>query len=217
MKSYCAYIHARPDGTPFYIGKASSHSRAHNLLRNEKHREVVATYGEENVVVTVIDCATEEVAFKIERALIAFFRQQGFTLTNLTSGGQGMTGYRHSDEFKKNRSAAMLGDMNPAKRLEVRAKISSKLLGDSNPMKRPEVRAKRSGDHNPCKRPDVRAKLSGENSVSKRPEVRAKISLAKKGQTHSAETRAKMSASQCVRRAREHCMPFRELPQATRI
>jgi hypothetical protein len=79
-------------------------------------------------------------------------------------------------------SAAISGDKNPAKRPEVRAKISVALTGntncptgDANPSKRPENRVKSSArmtDNNPMFRPE----LSGDNHANKHPEMRAKIS-----------------------------------------
>lgn len=82
----------------------------------------------------------------------------------------------------------MRGDNNPARRLEVREKISVAKKGK----KRPDI----TGDKSPSKRPIVREKLRllrlgkprpdlhGENSPSKRPEVRRKISLAHTGMTY---------------------------------
>jgi len=98
------------------------------------------------------------------------------------------------------------GENNPAKRPEVRQKISennsmkrpevrARFSGERSPAKRPEVRAKISstkkgkpcpwmrarmmGDGNPAKRPEIRIKLSGANHPMKRPEIRAKVSEAR--------------------------------------
>jgi len=49
---------------------------------------------------------------------------------------------------------SMAGDNNPAKRLDVRKKIS-----ENNPMRKLEHRQKLMGDNNPAKRPEVRQKL----------------------------------------------------------
>ena len=215
LTRYCAYIHSLKDGTPFYVGKASNHSRPHNLRRNEIHRGIVAKCGEENIVVTIIDCLSENMAFNVERALIRFFKDLGFSIANLTDGGEGLLGHIQSLETKEKRSISMrtLGDRNPSRRPEVRAKISAKLSGDSNPMKRPDVRVKTSEAIRAAwKNPDVIAKISGDNSPTKRPDVRAKISAAKKGMFHTPETRQKMSVSQSLRRSRERGARFVGLP-----
>ena len=52
------------------------------------------------------------------------------------------------------------------------------MLGENNPAKRPEVKAKMAGENNPAKRPEVRKKIS--DSAKKRvlsEETRRKISL----------------------------------------
>lgn len=77
-----------------------------------------------------------------------------------------------------------------------RAKISISKMGERNPMKRPEVRAKHKeavtrpehkarmcGDNNPAKRSEVRAKISKNNPMN-RPEARAKVSASKMGENH---------------------------------
>ena len=145
---------------------------------------VVAEIGVERVVVRIIRCASEDVAFAVERALISCYRKVGHALTNLCSGGQGMVGHRHSEETKRKTSASMLrlGEANPAKRAESRAKISAKLSGDANPMKRTEVRAKAAAAIRDAWRdPALLARISGDNSPTKRADVRAKISAAMKG------------------------------------
>lgn len=72
-----------------------------------------------------------------------------------------------------------------------RVKNGAAMMGENNPMRRPEVRAKISGENSSSKRPEVRAKLRalwtperkieqreamiGENNPMKRPEVRVKF------------------------------------------
>jgi len=115
------------------------------------------------------------------------------------------TGKTLSEEHRAKIGAALTGENNPAKRLEVKAKLSALwtlerkakhnefMMGENNPMNRPEVAAKQSAaqmgenNHNYGKAfsEETRAKMSvskmGENNPMKRPEVRAKI----KGENNS--------------------------------
>lgn len=89
MKQFCAYIHARPSGLPFYIGKAQGLKRPYTMRRNNYHNNIVARHGASNILVGIIDCATEAIALELEIGLIKCFRRMGVRLTNLTDGGEG--------------------------------------------------------------------------------------------------------------------------------
>ncbi len=95
------------------------------------------------------------------------------------------TGKKHSDEFKRQRSEAWMGDKNPMRRPEV----ADKIRGDKNPAKRPEVRAKISNaltgrklseEHKEKISKYMMGRYVGDKNPSKRPEVREKISDALK-------------------------------------
>lgn len=97
--------------------------------------------------------------------------------------------YIKTEEHRANISAALkgrrpwncCGENNPAKRPEIRMKMSKShkgkpcpwLGGKNNPMRRLELRFWLKENH-PMKRPEIRAKISGMNSSAKRPEVREK-------------------------------------------
>lgn len=100
----------RPDGRPFYIGKGSG-------KRLQQHRWVAkrpdlkgSQYPvyrairkmweagndyEEQILLTGL---TEAAAFEVERQCIAGIGPEN--LLNLTSGGEGISGYHHTDEAK---------------------------------------------------------------------------------------------------------------------
>lgn len=108
-KTYYAYIHCKPDGTPFYVGKGNAH-RARAVRRvNEWHSKIVAKYGAENILVGKMACSTETLAFELEKGLIKCLRRMGRTLVNRTDGGEGASGYVASADTRAKIAAAMTG------------------------------------------------------------------------------------------------------------
>ena len=63
-REFYTYIHARPSGEPFYVGKGfdgKKRRRSHDFIQRTKfHRYVVAKHGRENIIITVLPMATEE-------------------------------------------------------------------------------------------------------------------------------------------------------------
>ena len=68
-------------------------------------------------------------------------------------------------------SIFLIGNKNPAKRLEVRKKISESKMGDNNPMKKEENKNKMKGDKNPAKREDQRDRMRGNKNPMRIKEV----------------------------------------------
>jgi len=126
------YSHNLPRGgvsVPFYVGIGNA-GRAYDLTRNEYHASVMNKHGKENVSVVVweTDLSMEEAKVG-EIELIAFLREEGIELTNLTAGGDGSVGYRwtaaqklkksgsnhhmhnksHTESFKQHLSSMMKG------------------------------------------------------------------------------------------------------------
>ena len=90
---FCAYLHVRPDGRVFYVGKGLRR-RAHDFSpsrRTDYHRNIVKKYGRESIRVIVVPAANEAEAFRLEQVLIAAHREDG-GLANLTDGGEGCSG-----------------------------------------------------------------------------------------------------------------------------
>jgi hypothetical protein len=100
MLNFYAYIHCKPDGTPFYVGKGHGR-RAYDLRgRSDWHKRVVAKCGEPGVHVGKLACSTEAAAFELEKGLIKRFRWMGVKLCNMTDGGEGTTGHTVSVEAR---------------------------------------------------------------------------------------------------------------------
>lgn len=112
MSGFYTYLHCKPGGEIFYVGKGSG-NRAYQLRhqRNRFHKNVVSKYGEENIKVYIFECESEEEAYRDEIHQINHLRRDGFELVNLSEGGKGgIRGMRHSDETKRKIAIAKLGN-----------------------------------------------------------------------------------------------------------
>ena len=104
QKQWFAYEHLKPDGNgsfiQFYIGKGDV-NRVKSVRRKENphHTNIVSKYGEKNIKVVAYEFATEIEAFAKECELIQRYRnEQGIPLVNCTDGGEGSSGYKHTEE-----------------------------------------------------------------------------------------------------------------------
>lgn len=105
-----AYVHCRPDGTPFYVGKGSRRRVKIGAHRNRAHANCVAKYGAENIHVRIYPQDSEDMAFALEIRLIQEFNRAGFKLYNLADGGRGGTsGVKMSTESSQKKSRALKG------------------------------------------------------------------------------------------------------------
>jgi len=198
------YEHWRPDkGCCFYVGKGCG-GRATNMFhRNRHHKAIQTKLGRLGATVEVRIIAhglMEEDALSLEKERIAFWRTAGAKLANLTDGGEGISGYAHSDETKKKIGAASKGNkhgLSPSP--ETRAKMRAAKLGRKQP---PELVAKRAaaliGNKSRTGQKislESRAKQSAAlKGIVKTPEWRAKLSASLKGRPHSPERRANIIA-----------------------
>ena len=200
------YLHKRLDtGEVFYVGIGGGKRPWETGNRNKFWRNIVKKAGYE--VVVIEDCLTWDQAYEIEIMLVAHYgrRDRGKgPLVNLTDGGQGSPGHKHTDESKAKISAANKGKTAPNKGIpmsqEQRAKISAAGKGKTlSPETRAKLSASGKGNTNVSgyiHSPEARAKMSAANKgKTTSPETSAKISAAGKGRTHSPETRAKLSAA----------------------
>jgi hypothetical protein len=99
---YYTYAYLREDGTPYYIGKGKG-DRAYSKHQRGKSKGGYFTPPEKNKILILKNNLTEEEAFKHEIYMIAVLGRIDLgtgILRNLTDGGEGVSGYRHSDETK---------------------------------------------------------------------------------------------------------------------
>ena len=88
MTSY-AYIHCKPDGTPFYVGKGAMRRAKYLGERNPHHKAVVSKYGKQSILKGWLECSDDSIALELEVGLIKCLRRMGVHLTNFTDGGEG--------------------------------------------------------------------------------------------------------------------------------
>jgi hypothetical protein len=115
VSEFYTYLHCRPDGEPFYVGKGNgSRCRAFKRNRNQHYLNVVAKYGVENIKVFVFPCDSEQQAFDDEIRHIQQLRRDGYRLTNISDGGEGKSGVIPSAETRAKISAAGIGRIRSA-------------------------------------------------------------------------------------------------------
>lgn len=120
--------------------------------RNWLCKKKLAEVGVDRVIIELRPVATVEEGTTLEKALIAEYgriQTENGPLTNLSSGGDGT--HIPSPEHKEKLRQALRNPNRPIHSAETRAKIAkrmadpdvkAKFLGDANPAKKPEVRAK---------------------------------------------------------------------------
>ena len=129
------YRHIRTDkNQPFYIGIGETENRAYDKKCRTKIWKNVAKKGYETEI--LFDDLTWEQACEKEKEFIALYGRRDLgtgTLVNLTDGGEGTLGYRHTKEAKEKNRLASLGENNPWYN-----------------KKRPDQAEKMKGENNPC-------------------------------------------------------------------
>ena len=214
---FYTYLHCRPDGSPFYVGKGTGDRSRRFSVRGAHHKSIVAKHGRKNIGVYVFPCESEEQAHADEVQQIAQLRREGYELCNHTDGGEGASGYSHSDATKAKMSAINKGraksprskehceKLSIARKgktvsVETRAKLSALMMGHRMNIGRvmsQETKRKLSAANLGKKQSiETRAKRSAALTGQVRtPEARAHIRAAQVGKIVSKETKAKLSAA----------------------
>jgi hypothetical protein len=116
---FYVYEHIRPDTNQvFYVGKGSK-NRAFNKFRNNPYWNNVVNKVKTFKVKFIATNLDEELALLVEQERIDQLKRLGISLTNLTDGGGGIAGLKHTDKARKGMS-----DNCSMKRPETVAKIS---------------------------------------------------------------------------------------------
>lgn len=100
LNKFYIYIHCRAsDGLPFYVGKGSG-KRAWQFSGRNSHWK--NTRNKHGVFVEIVfDNLTEEESFQCEKDTILEFNYFNYPLTNKTTGGEGISGYIHSEKSRR--------------------------------------------------------------------------------------------------------------------
>lgn len=102
-ESNCSvYRHRRADTNAiFYVGKASNKYRKDSHSDRNKHWHEIVKEANGFIAEVVVDNISEELSLLVEREYIDQLKRLNVSLCNLTSGGQGKTGWQPSEETKK--------------------------------------------------------------------------------------------------------------------
>lgn len=126
--SYYVYLYLKPDNTPFYVGKGKEDrwkfhlTEAKKKITKDKNNLKINTIkkiikqGQEPIVKFVDINISEEQVFELECFLINEIGRVDLgtgTLTNLTNGGEGASGYMHTEETKTKLSEMQKGKVLP--------------------------------------------------------------------------------------------------------
>jgi hypothetical protein len=68
--------------------------------RNPYHASIVNKYGSANIIKGFIECSTENIALELEIGIIKCLKRMGIRLSNMTDGGDGVSGYKHTEQTK---------------------------------------------------------------------------------------------------------------------
>lgn len=107
---FFTYAHYKPEGGLFYIGKGKRRRAYAMDGRNSHWQNIVNKYGRPHVEL-LARWDTEIEALDHEKLLISCFRDMGYKLANKADGGTGASGYKFTDEQKKNLSLAHMGQV----------------------------------------------------------------------------------------------------------
>ena len=102
-ESNCSvYRHKRADNNAiFYVGKASNIYRKDSSSDRNKHWHEIVKEANGFIAEIVVDNISEELSLLVEREYIDQLKRLNVSLCNLTSGGQGKSGWKPSEETKK--------------------------------------------------------------------------------------------------------------------
>jgi hypothetical protein len=183
---YYTYAYMRKDKTPYYIGKGKD-DRAF-----VKNRRGVKPPKDKSKIIFLKQNLTEEEAFKHEKYMIAVFGRKDMRtgiLHNRTDGGDGTSGYVHTDENRKKISENTKYAM---KNEDIRKKISQVNKGrkHSEESKRKIGQASKGRKHSE----ESKRKMSkSQKGIFHSEETKIKISKSHEGKKRSVEHRKKIS------------------------
>jgi len=132
--NFYVYEHIRPDnGSVFYVGKGRG-DRAFNTSKRNHHWKNVFNEAGRFKVSFLCEHESEEFVFLLEQERIDQLKKLGVALCNITSGGEGLSGLKFTDEHKQKIARAKLGVPRPGHVVEkMRKSRIGKMTGSENP------------------------------------------------------------------------------------
>jgi len=104
---FYVYLHRRAsDNKVFYVGKGKGKRAYSTFGRNDRWNKTAKKHG--LIVEIVFDNLEETEAFQVERDTILEMKYFGYPLVNMTNGGDGISGFKHSVETKRKQSERMI-------------------------------------------------------------------------------------------------------------
>lgn len=216
--AFYVYEHWRPDkGVCFYVGKGVGNRAWKSGGRNTRHARVVAKLQRLGLTIDIRIVAydlTEVAAHQIEIDRIAFWRGEGAHLVNMTDGGEGASGYRHSPEILAKMSEASKRAWEDPKRLEKHYESLQARMAD------PAFRARNSRARKELwEREEYRKKVTeGLKRSWMDPELRERQSLSRRGLKRAPEVGAKISAALTgTKKSEEACAKYSAWQQGRKL
>jgi|SRR5579859_62570 len=106
VTAFYTYLWLREDGTPYYVGKGRGRraftNRGHTIYKPDDPSRTILLY-----------FSTEREALDCEITLIGRYGRKDIgtgCLRNMTAGGDGVSGYRHTEEGRRRSGAANIGN-----------------------------------------------------------------------------------------------------------
>lgn len=97
MNIYYTYAYLREDGTPYYIGKGCK-----KRYLDKRRQRYIKVPDDRSRIIFLKKGLTEEEAFRHEEYIISILKRksEGGILHNQTNGGEGLSGYKHTNKTK---------------------------------------------------------------------------------------------------------------------